>query len=56
MKKIVVSASSMVAGRNMSSQIEYLQRVTNYGADMYHLASLKRREKSLPSRARRLIA
>ena len=37
MKKVVVSASSMPAGRNMSSQIEYLQRVTNYGADMYHL-------------------
>lgn len=37
MKKIVVSASSMVAGRNMSSQIEYLARITNYGADMYHL-------------------
>lgn len=37
MKKVVVSASSMPAGRNMSSQIEYLQRVGNYGADMYHL-------------------
>lgn len=37
MKKIVVSASSLPAGRNMSSQIEYLNRVTNYGADMYHL-------------------
>ena len=37
MRKIVVSASSMPAGRNMSSQIEYLQRVTTYGADMYHL-------------------
>ena len=36
MKKIVVSASSLSAGRNMSSQIEYLERVTNYGADMYH--------------------
>lgn len=36
MKKIVVSASSLPAGRNMSSQIEYLERVTNYGADMYH--------------------
>ena len=37
MRKIVVSASSMPAGRNMSSQIEYIQRVTTYGADMYHL-------------------
>ncbi len=36
MKKIVVSASSLPAGRNMSSQIEYLERVSNYGADMYH--------------------
>lgn len=37
MKKIVVSASSMPAGRNMSSQLEYLVRVGTYGADMYHL-------------------
>lgn len=37
MKKIVVSASSLPAGRNMSSQIEYLTRVGNFGADMYHL-------------------
>lgn len=37
MKKIVISASSLPAGRNMSSQIEYLARVQNYGADMYHL-------------------
>lgn len=37
MRKIVVSASSLPAGRNMSSQIEYLQRVSTYGADMYHL-------------------
>ncbi len=37
MKKVVVSASSLPAGRNMSSQIEYLSRVTQYGADMYHL-------------------
>lgn len=37
MRKIVVSASSLPAGRNMSSQIEYLQRVGTYGADMYHL-------------------
>ena len=37
MKKIVVSASSMPAGRNMNSQLEYLARVGTYGADMYHL-------------------
>ena len=37
MKKIVVSASSMPAGRNMSSQIDYIARVGNFGADMYHL-------------------
>ncbi len=37
MKKIVVAASSLPAGRNMSSQIEYIQRVGTYGADMYHL-------------------
>ena len=37
MKKIVVSASSMPAGRNMSAQLEYLARVSTYGADMYHL-------------------
>lgn len=37
MHKIVVSASSMPAGRNMSSQVEYIARVGNYGADMYHL-------------------
>lgn len=37
MKKVVVSVSSMPAGRNMSSQLEFLSRVTNYGADMYHL-------------------
>ena len=37
MKKIVVSASSLPAGRNMSAQIEYLARVGNFGADMYHL-------------------
>lgn len=36
MKKIVVSASSLPAGRNMSSQIEYLARVGNFGADIYH--------------------
>lgn len=37
MRKIVISASSLPAGRNMSSQIEYIQRVANFGADMYHL-------------------
>lgn len=37
MKKIVVSASSLPAGRNMSSQLEYIERVGTYGADMYHL-------------------
>ncbi len=37
MRKVVVSASSLPAGRNMSSQIDYLQKVGNYGADMYHL-------------------
>ena len=37
MKKVVVSVSSMPAGRNMSSQLEFLSRATNYGADMYHL-------------------
>ncbi len=37
MQKVIVSASSLPAGRNMSAQIEYIQRVSNYGADMYHL-------------------
>lgn len=37
MRKVVVSASSLPAGRNMSSQIDYLQKVSNFGADMYHL-------------------
>ena len=36
-KKVVVSVSSMPAGRNMSSQIEFLTKVGTYGADMYHL-------------------
>lgn len=36
MPKIVVSASSMPAGRNMSSQIDYMKKVQTYGADMYH--------------------
>ncbi len=37
MKKIVVSVSSMPAGRNMSAQLEFLARAGTYGADMYHL-------------------
>lgn len=37
MAKIIVSASSLPAGRNMSSQLEYIKRVQNYGADMYHI-------------------
>ncbi len=37
MKKVVISASSLPAGRNMSAQIEYIVRVGSFGADMYHL-------------------
>lgn len=37
MQKLLVGATSLPAGRNMSSQIEYIQRVTNFGADVYHL-------------------
>lgn len=37
MRKVVVSASSLAAGRNMSAQIEYITRVSMYGADMYHV-------------------
>ena len=37
MKKVVVSVSSMPAGRNMSAQLDFLTRVGTYGADMYHL-------------------
>ena len=37
MQKVLVAASSLPAGRNMSSQLEYIQRVTNFGADIYHL-------------------
>jgi len=37
MAKIVVSASSLPAGRNMSSQLDYIKKMQNYGADMYHL-------------------
>ena len=36
-KKVVVSVSSMPAGRNMSAQIDFITRVGTYGADMYHL-------------------
>ena len=36
-KKVVVSVSSMPAGRNMSAQLDFVMRVGNYGADMYHL-------------------
>lgn len=37
MKKVVVSVSSMPAGRNMSSQLDFITKVGVYGADMYHL-------------------
>ena len=37
MKKVVVSVSSMPAGRNMSAQLDFIARVGVYGADMYHL-------------------
>lgn len=37
MRKVVISASSLPAGRNMSAQIEYIIRVGSFGADMYHL-------------------
>ena len=37
MKKVVVSVSSMPAGRNMSAQLDFVVRAGNYGADMYHL-------------------
>lgn len=37
MAKIVVAASSLPAGRNMSSQLDYIKKMQNYGADMYHL-------------------
>jgi len=37
MRKVVVAASSLPAGRNMSAQIEFLNRIENYGADVYHL-------------------
>ncbi len=37
MQKVLISASSLPAGRNMSSQLEYVQRVGSYGADIYHI-------------------
>ena len=37
MRKVVVSVSSMPAGRNMSAQLEFLARAGTYGGDMYHL-------------------
>jgi ribulose-phosphate 3-epimerase len=37
MAKVVVSASSLPAGRNMSSQLDYIKKMQAYGADMYHL-------------------
>ena len=37
MKKVVVSVSSLAAGRNMSAQLDFLARAGTYGADMYHL-------------------
>ena len=36
-KKVVVSVSSMPAGRNMSAQLDFIARAGTYGADMYHL-------------------
>ena len=37
MAKIVVGASSLPAGRNMSSQLDYIKKMQNFGADLYHL-------------------
>lgn len=37
MRKIVVAASSLCAGRNMSAQLDFVSRIGNFGADMYHL-------------------
>ena len=34
MAKIVVSASSLPAGRNMSRQLDYIKKMQNFGADM----------------------
>ncbi len=37
MAKVVVASSSLPAGRNMSSQLDYIKKMQTYGADMYHL-------------------
>mgnify|MGYP005794060963 FL=1 len=37
MTKVVVGASSLPAGRNMSSQLDYIKKMQGFGADMYHL-------------------
>ena len=37
MAKVVVAASSLPAGRNMSSQLDYIKKMQNFGADLYHL-------------------
>ena len=37
MAKVVVAASSLPAGRNMSSQLDYIKKMQTYGADLYHL-------------------
>lgn len=37
MSKIVVASSSLPAGRNMSSQLDYIKKMQNFGADLYHL-------------------
>lgn len=37
MRKIVVAASSLCAGRNMSAQLDFISKIGNYGADLYHL-------------------
>lgn len=37
MAKVVVASSSLPAGRNMSSQLDYIKKMQNFGADMYHL-------------------
>ena len=37
MAKVVVASSSLPAGRNMSSQLDYIKKMQTYGADLYHL-------------------
>ena len=37
MAKVVVASSSLPAGRNMSSQLDYIKKMQNFGADIYHL-------------------